>query len=296
LVRDPGRASALQALGAELVVGDIADEAALARGLEGAEVAYHLAAVYRLGLVDTAEMERTNVEGTRAFLAAVASAGTARAVYVSSTAALGPTGRSFGDGTQRWSVPYPTHYHRTKARAHELALAAQAAGLPLLIACPAFVYGQGDRGPTGDFLRDLLGGRLPALVRDPAWFMYVHVADVAEALALMAERGRPGATYVLGGEGATFTDFAQLVVLHANRRLPRFMMPRALALAVGGSADLVSRVTGRRLAISREGVRSVTRDRWLFETEPAERELGWRPRPLAAMLRPVVMETLREIT
>lgn len=294
LVRDPGRAAALERLGAELVVGDITDEAALARGLEGADVAFHLAAIYDIGVVDGAALERVNVGGTEAFLRAVQHAGTGLAVYVSSTVALGPTGRVEGDETSRWHGPFPTAYHRTKTRAHELALAAQAVGLPLIIVCPAYVYGPGDRGPVGRFLAELLSGRLPGLVDDPAWFSYVHVEDVAAGLVAAAERGRPGATYVLSGEGATFNDFAELAALHAGVPAPRVRLPRALALAAGSAADVLSRITGRRFSLSREGVRAVTRERWLHSHALAERELGWRPRPLSAGLRPTVMAVLKE--
>ena len=295
LVRDPGRAAALRSLGAELVVGDITDRAALAAGLEGADVAFHLAASYDVGVVDAAAMERANVEGTGAFLAAVKQAGTGRVVYVSTTGALGPAGRTEGDESSRWSGPFPTVYHRTKTRAHELALAAQVEGVPVIIACPAYVYGPGDRGPSGRFMADVLAGRLPALARDPAWFSFVHVDDVVAGLIAAAERGRPGATYVLSGEGATINDFAELVALHANRRPPRLRMPRAVALAAGGAADLLSRLTGRRFSLSAESVRSATRLRWLHSHELATRELDWRPRPLSLMLRPVVMHVLEEI-
>lgn len=296
LVRDPARAAALERLGAELIVGEITDAAALARGLEGADVAFHLAATYDVGAVDARAMERTNVEGTRAFLAAVKQAATGRVVYVSTTGALGPAGRREGDESSRWNGPFPTVYHRTKTRAHELALAAQAEGLPVIIVCPAYVYGPGDRGPAGRFLEDLLAGRLPGLVRDPAWFSFVHVDDVVAGLIAAAERGRPGAAYVLSGEGASIIDFAELAALHANRRPPRWRIPRGLALLAGGAADLVSRLTGKRYSLSREGVRSVTRARWLHSHELATRELGWNPRPLSAMLRPTVMAVLREIS
>ena len=88
LVRDPNRAGGLARLGAELVAGDITDTSALARGLAGAESAIHLAAVYDVGVVDKAAMERTNVEGTSAFLDAISRARTPRSIHVSTTVAL----------------------------------------------------------------------------------------------------------------------------------------------------------------------------------------------------------------
>jgi len=296
LVRDPARAYALVRMGAELEVGEVTDEAALARGLEGVDVAFHLAASYQVGVVNQRVMERANVGGTRAFLAAVKRAGTGRVVYVSTTGALGPTGRVEGDERSRWSGPFPTVYHRTKTRAHELASAAQEAGVPVIIVCPAFVYGPGDRGPAGRFLEDLLSGRLPALMREPAWFSFVHVDDVVAGLVAAGERGLPGAVYVLSGEGATINDFAELVALHAGRRPPRFRMPRGVALFAAGACDAASRLTGLRFPLSREGVRSVTRERWLHSHARASRELGFSPRPLSAGLRATVLQVLKEVS
>ncbi|MBI4545668.1 MAG: NAD-dependent epimerase/dehydratase family protein, partial [Gemmatimonadetes bacterium] len=72
LVRPTSAAEELERLGAELVHGELTDAALLTGALDGAEVAYHLAAAYEIGVVDERAMERANVGGTQAFLGAVA--------------------------------------------------------------------------------------------------------------------------------------------------------------------------------------------------------------------------------
>ncbi|MBI4409007.1 MAG: NAD-dependent epimerase/dehydratase family protein [Gemmatimonadetes bacterium] len=284
LVRSRSDTADLERLGAELVPGEVTDEAALARGLDGADVAFHLAAIYDLGVVDAAALERVNVGGTRAFLAAAERA-RARLVYVSTTAALGPTpaGGAGDESSEFGARPYPSTYHRTKAEAHRLAREAQRRGLPLVIVCPAVVYGPGDRGPNGRFLRDLIAGRIPGLLVPSGWFSYVHVDDVADGLILAVERGRTGEVYVLSGEERAFNDFAAEVARLAGRRAPRLRFPAPLALATGAVLDLIGRLTGRRMPLSREGV-AVAAGRWLHSHDKATRELGWNPRPLRAGL------------
>ena len=280
LVRNPDRAEWLRALGAELIVGVVSDRAAHERGMQGCSLAYHLAAIYDVGIVDRAELERTNVGGTEAFIAALTAAKVPRAIYVSTTVALGPSGSGVSDRVIEYDGPYPTEYHRTKALAHRAARAAQAASAPLTIACPSFVYGPGDNGPGGRFIDDLLKARVPALLTDPGWFSYVYVDDVAAALERLGDVGRIGETYVLSGEPASMNDFAQRVVKIAGKRLPLLRFPSIMAAGTGALLDTVSRATGLRFAITREGVRSTARDRWLHSHEAASRELQYQPRSL----------------
>jgi dihydroflavonol-4-reductase len=280
LVRRPERATALESLGAELVAGDIDDIAALARGLDGATLACHLAALYDIGVVDADAMERINVGGTRAFLEAIARAGTPRALYVSTTAALGPVAAGEGNETSSYDGPYPTAYHRTKTAAHRLALGAQAGGAPLVIVAPANVYGPGDHGPNARFLGDLLAGRVPALLSPPAWLSFAHVDDVVAGVAAAAERGETRGVYVLSGEHESVNAFADRAMRLAGKRAPRLRVPVPLAAATGALLDLVARPTGLRLPISRESVAIGGRGRWLHSHARATRELGYAPRSI----------------
>ncbi|MBX6362526.1 MAG: NAD-dependent epimerase/dehydratase family protein [Gemmatimonadetes bacterium] len=293
LVREGSRTAALTELGAELVRDELTDAAVLTAAMEGADLAYHLAAVYELGVVDAAEMERTNVQGTRAFLDAVARAGVPRAVYVSTTVALGPVPKGRGDETTVHTGAPRSVYERTKLEAHRLARAAQARGLPLVIACPANVYGPGDEGPNGRFIRDVLRGRLPGLPTRPSWFSYVHVDDVVDGLVRIGERGEPGATYVLSGEDASLNDFARRIAALAGRRAPLLRFPPAAIPAPGRVLDAISRATGVRFPNTREAAATAAGLRWLHSHDRATAELGWVPRGLEAGLPETVSWFLR---
>jgi len=283
LVRNPARAAGLAGLGAELIEGDVCDAGALDRGLAGADAAIHLAGTYDLGPVDAAMVERVNVDGTRAFLEAARRAGTRLRVHISSTAALEPPASGEADETAPLAAPpYPAVYHRTKVESHRLALEARAAGDPVTILCPAFVYGPGDAGPAGRMVRDLARGRLPGLLMDPAWFSFAFVDDVAAGIVAAAERGPPGETWILSGEHASLNDFAERVARAAGRRPPLLRFPVGVAAATGGLLDALTRLTGTRFTMTREGVLAVARRRWLFGHARATRDLGYAPRGIAA--------------
>ncbi len=280
LVRNPAGAKALTDLGAELVAGDVTDRAALARGMGGAAAAIHLAAIYDVGVVNVAALQRTNVDGTAAFLAAAADSGVTRAVYVSSTVALGPVDAGIGDESSRNHGPFRSAYERTKTEAHALALSAQEAGAPLIVVCPAYVYGPGDNGPGGRFLRDLMRRRVPGLLTRPAWFSFVYVDDVADGIIAALDRGESGSTYVLSGEDATINGFAAKAAAAAGVGLPLLRFPPVMAKVTGSVLDVVTRVTGLSFPITRENVDTAAGHRWLHSHAKATAELAWSPRGL----------------
>lgn len=280
LVRSHARAANLIELGAEIIEGDIADRAVHERGMQGATAAIHLAAIYDLGIVDAKALERTNIEGTRAFLGAMAATGLPRAVYISTTVALGPS-ESPSEPVEAYDGPYHSVYHRTKAEAHRIARAGQQNGLPLIIVCPSFVYGPGDEGPAGRFISDIVHRKLPALLSEPAWFAYVFVDDVAMGIIAALDRGIVGQTYILSGEMLSMNDFAARVASIAGVKAPGLRFPMALARPTGVVLDALSRLTHIRFPITSEGVRTTSVDKWLHTHERARRELGYAPRPVS---------------
>ena len=280
LVRARARAEKLKALGAELIQGDVADEAIHLAGLRDAHLAFHLAAIYDVGIVDRAALEHANIAGTRAFLGAIEKAKTPRAIYTSSTVALGPTDGRDAEPRDAYDGPYPSVYHQTKAEAHRLARAAQQRGVPLVIVCPAYVYGPGDSGPGGRFLSDLMRRRVPGLLTSPTAFSYVHVDDVVDGLLAAGDRGQLGEVYILSGEAATVNEFAARATRLRSRRPPFLRFPPALASATGVVLDTIARPTGLRFPISREAVAVASAGEWLHAHTRATRDLGYAPRSL----------------
>ncbi|HYD51891.1 MAG TPA: GDP-mannose 4,6-dehydratase, partial [Gemmatimonadaceae bacterium] len=108
---------------------------------------------------------------------------------------------------------------------------------------PALAARVRDR-PRGSSAPLLLGNTTP--VRD-----FLHVADVAEAYCLLAERGEPGEAYnVASGEGIAVDALARRVLQRAGvtadiSQDPSLVRPVDLPALVG-SADKLRRVTGWR--------------------------------------------------
>ena len=274
LVRASSDTSALEELGAELVVGELTDAATIVGALDGVDLAIHLAAVYQVGVVNRRVLERTS-SGRAPSLSAI-NARPPRDLRLHPPWLPSPT--RGGRHRVRPGLAVPLSLPETKARAHGWP-ATQRTGL--IIVCPAVVYGPGDRSPMGKYVEDLIAGRLPGLLTRDPWFSYVHVDDVVEAMILAADKGGTGRTYILSGEHASLSDFLGRVAAIAGKRLPRLRFPVGLARMTGSALDVVSRITGLRFPISREAVEVGAGHRWLHSNTRAREELGWNPRPLS---------------
>ena len=286
LVRAPGRAEALSAIGCELVAGDLGDVAAIRSGLDGADAAIHAAAMYEVGIPAKRRpaMLAANVTGTENVLSAVAETGTPKAVYVSTVAAFGNTRGEVVDETHTHPGVYTSYYDETKDRAHQVARRHIAAGLPLVVTQPGAVYGPKDHSVIGDQIRKVAKGRLPAVAYPEFGVNAVHRDDVAGGILLALDAGRAGEAYVLGGEITTLGTLLALAARVAGRRPPRLTVPGVFVKAIAPLGPLVAPLVGlppniREMVSTSDGVTF-----WATDAK-ARAELGYAPRPLEDGLR-----------
>jgi nucleoside-diphosphate-sugar epimerase len=276
LVRDAARGQTLARAGVDLVTGDLADGAALHRGMDGVDAVVHGAAMYEVGIPPSRRpaMFAANVTGTERVLEAALDAGVRRAAYISTCAIFGNTHGQVVDETYTRNGPYTSYYEETKVQAHEVALRLAARGLPVSIAQPGGVYGPGDTSGLGGLMRDFARGRLPLVPFADAGLNFVHVEDVARGIVLVLDRGQAGQSYVLGGENARVADAFAALARITGRDLPRLRLPYAL-LQLGA----LVRPGLREVVTSTRGVTF-----WASDAR-AKSELGYSSRGLEGGLR-----------
>jgi nucleoside-diphosphate-sugar epimerase len=282
LVRDPGSGPAreLDALGARLVRGDVTDAASLDRPMAAATLVIHNAGLYEYGLTraQRARMQAVNVDGTRNVLRAARTRGIPRSVHVSSVVALGDSNGATRDESYVRTRAPATFYERTKAEAHQVALDLRREGLPLMTVLPAAVIGPDDHSAYGHFLRMWVNGVMPPIAWSPrAIATPVYVDDLAEGVALVAERGRPGEDYVLGGEAETMRAILRRWAREPGGLAPWVFLPAWLAVPAFAPAAPLLRRLGLPAFISAETVAGAALD-YDYSSAKARRELGWSPR------------------
>ncbi len=272
LARSEAAAHTLAANQVEVSRGEAYDERALAEGMRGCSVAFHLAGVNALCVADPERMRRVNVDGAVAAVRAAKDAGVPRLVHTSSAATIGEPGGTIANEWTAHRGWYLSTYERTKTEGERAALAA-ARALDQDIVCvnPSSVQGPGRASGTGRFLLAFLDGRLKVFVNTHV--SLVDIADCVEGHLRAAERGVAGERYLLSGIRLTIVEALTLAAEVAGvQRRPR-LVPRFLATAGGAVAETGFRLLGRQPPVCREMVRTLLHGH-RYDGSRAERELG----------------------
>lgn len=259
VVRNPEKARALAARGAEVRRAALGEPAALARAFRDVDAVVSNAAV--IAFLRPSETRKTNVEGTRNVFEAMAEAGVQRAIAISSSAAYRRSLRSLNESAvlrRGTKSAWLAAYAESKAAAEQVAWAlCGRRGIALTALRPCGITGPHDpllMGTLERFMRLKLAP-FPAFVQ----IGVVHAADVAEAVCVALERPQvaAGKAYNLQGNTVSLWEIGD-----AWRR-------------AGGGAPWL------RVPIP-------VPYRLCFDDSLARRELGFRPRGLAEICREAI--------
>jgi dihydroflavonol-4-reductase len=281
LVRATSPRKNVESLDAQVVVGDMRDEASMRHALHGVRYLFHVAADYRLWAPDPLEIERANLQGAEATMRAALAEGVERIVYTSSVATLKVTSEGrVADETMPLAPGEAIGvYKRSKVlaeRAVERMIAEDR--LPAVIVNPSTPIGPRDvrPTPTGRIIVEAALGKIPAFV--DTGLNLVHVDDVAAGHLLALERGRIGERYILGGENLPLQQMLADIAARMGRKAPAISLPRWPLYPIALGAEWVARVTKREPFVTVDGLK-MAKNKMYFSSAKAEEELGYRARP-----------------
>jgi nucleoside-diphosphate-sugar epimerase len=288
LARSPEKAGKLADLGCEVIAGDLGDDAAIRKGMEGCDAVVHAAAMYEVGIPAKQHpaMYEANVRGTERVLRAALEAKVPKVVYVSTVGVFGNTHREVVDESyEHPGKEFTSYYEETKLEAHRIAKRMIAEeNLPCVIVQPGGVYGPGDTSQVADLLEQFFAGRMPLLPFPELGICLTHVEDIAGGILLAIDKAAPGETYVISGPVTTMRDAIETVAGLTGRKAPKHAMPVPLMKAMTPIGPLVGKMLGqppnlRELISSADGVTF-----WASH-EKASRDLGYAPRGMEEGLR-----------
>lgn len=284
LVRGSSVRTPLTEAGVRCVTAPLDDVVALTAGCAGADVLLHIAGAVDFG-DDWALCRQVNVEGTRNVLEAARRAGVRRIVHVSSIVAVGANPRPVPfDEAAEWNLgPLRVAYITTKREGETVALAATAAGQPVIVVNPGCVIGPDDVSGSefGVLCRRFWRRRIPFYFA--GGLSAVDVRDVAGGILRAAERGVVGSRYLLTGHNLTQGQFFAALARTADRFFPRLRLPISVGRLGAHLGDRLPRRPGQRPYLSAGQARALGLYFW-YDCGRARQQLGYEPRPLADTL------------
>lgn len=256
----------------------------------------HVFVIHTAGIIEISSkpnplLQTVNIGGTRNMLhqaKALAASGGAplRFVYVSSVHAIPerPMGTPITEVDRFDPERVQGQYAKSKAAASELVMQAGRDGLDVVIVHPAGILGPHNYSPENmkELFRVVAKGRLRILV--PGGYAFVDVRDAAQGAIAACRRGRSGQAYILSGGYASMLDICNEICRLSGRDPIRVVLPLWLAAAAAPVCEAYYR-SRRQVPLFTSYAVQTVKTNADFSCRKAERDLGYRPRPLEETVR-----------
>jgi nucleoside-diphosphate-sugar epimerase len=277
MVRKPEDAERFSAEGMEVVEGDIRDVDAHQELVEGADVVYHIAAMFREAKFPESEYLAVNRDATLQLAQAAQNAGVRRFVHCSTIGVHGDIEQPPGDEDSPFRPGDP--YQRTKLAGEEAVREfGRSNPLEVVVVRPASIYGPGDLRLLKLF-KMIHKGRWFVLGSGDALFHLVYVEDLVDGFIRAAHtEGVDGEVFIVaGGEAVSQNELAARIarIMGVRDRFPHF--PAWPFQILGSVVETICVPLRIDPPIYRRRVDFFTKSR-SFKIDKAERMLVYQPK------------------
>ena len=209
----------------QMVPGDLRDKDSLRSALEGIDVVYNIAALYRPTNVSNRMYWEVNVEGTRNIVELAAETGVKRFVHCSTIGVHGTIDNP--PATEEAPLKPDDYYQYTKLKGEELCREiGEEKGLAVAIVRPAAIYGIEE---TRFFMLAKLiqKGRFIMFGNGRVLYHFIHINDLCAAFMLCAEKAEAvGETVIIADDHAiTLNDVNRIIADALGVSPPRIRLP-----------------------------------------------------------------------
>jgi nucleoside-diphosphate-sugar epimerase len=275
-VRDPSRGAELARWDVDIAIGDLRDRESVEQAVEGIDLVYHLAAVFRSENVWRQEMWETNVQGTENLLEASVKAGVQRFIHCSTVGVHGDIKKPPANE----DTPYGPgdHYQESKTEAERVVRQYMAEGrLPIVVFRPGGIYGPRDTRFL-KLIKAIKRGRFIMLGRGKVLYQMIYIDDLINGILRCGmEEQAIGNVYILTGEEAvTLNQLVQVIGEAVGVSVSNLHFPVAPVYLAGFLCELLCKPFGLNPPLYRRRVDFFRKSR-SFDISKARRELRFQP-------------------
>lgn len=234
---------------------DIFDSYSLEEAMQGVAQVYHCAAIVSYDSRDYKKLMKTNVEGTENVVNAALYQGVEKLMFVSSIAAIGKEkNQKVIHEKAKWQrTPDLSMYAISKYLSEQIVWRAHAEGLNVVIVNPSIILGSGNWNQSSTTLFKQIWDGLKFYPTGITGF--VDVRDVVRFMQLSMESDISGERFIVSSENLPFQQVFQLMAKALNKPAPTIRVNVWLRELAWRLEWLRSRITGKRLTITKETAR-----------------------------------------
>lgn len=233
-------------------LGDVRNQASLDAALTGYDTVVLLAAEHRDDVSPVSLYYDVNVQGTKNVLAAMEKNGVKNIIFTSSVAVYGLNKTNPDENHPH--DPF-NHYGKSKWQAEEVLrewFNKSPTDRSLTIVRPTVIFGERNRGNVYNLLKQIAGGKFAMVGAGTNYKSMAYVGNIVEFIKyklLNVNTGYEVYNYV-DKPDLSMNELVSEVEKSLNKKIPSTHLPYALGMLGGYCFDILSKLTGKKFAIS----------------------------------------------
>lgn len=233
-------------------IGDVRHQEELDHALTGQDAVVLLAAEHRDDVSPTSLYYDVNVQGTRNVLDAMDKNGVKNIIFTSSVAVYGLNKKNPNE--QHPADPF-NHYGKSKWQAEE-ALREWYNNDPqnrsLTIIRPTVIFGERNRGNVYNLLKQIASGKFLMVGKGINYKSMAYVGNIVAFIQYQLENMKPGYQVYnyIDKPDLNMNELVAQVEKSLDKKIPATHFPYWLGMAGGYAFDILSKLTGKKFAIS----------------------------------------------
>lgn len=237
----------------------------LSQAVEGIDTVYHLAAYSSTGESSRERelMEKINVFGTERLAIACKKAGVRHFIFISSIAACETCRQSAV--TQMIvdeSNGYPiSSYGKSKKMAEDILLKMAGNEFEVTIFRPTALFGENHLGSIYELVRTINRGRFVMFGKGDNHCNFYYIKDFIEVLVAAKNNEQcHGELFIASGNRHKLKELVSCINSALGRKQSTLRIPFILGYWIATCCDLVTKLTGKALPLSKRRLNAMTRD------------------------------------